>query len=425
MKLMVIGGGGREHAIIKKLKENPAVEVIYCLPGNGGIAADAVCVSEIGAKDIPAQVEFARAHGIDYAIVAPDDPLALGAVDALSEAGIPCFGPDKKTAVIEASKAFSKDLMKKYGIPTAKYELFTEVEAACAYIEAQGAPIVVKADGLALGKGVVVAQTVEEAKAAVRSMIEDKAFGQSGARVVIEEFMEGPEVSVLSFTDGETVIPMVSSMDHKCALDGDKGPNTGGMGTIAPNPYYTKEIAETCMETIFLPTIRAMKAEGRPFKGCLYFGLMLTKNGPKVVEYNCRFGDPETQVVLPLLSSDLLSVMQATTNGTLKDAAVEFSGDSACCVVLASEGYPKKYESGFAITMSEEAAAHTYVAGAKKDGDALLTAGGRVLGVTAVAPTLERAVQEAYRLAGEVEFANKYCRSDIGRKALAAQKERE
>ena len=303
MKLMVIGGGGREHAIIKKLKENPAVEEIYCLPGNGGIAADAVCVPEIGAKDIPAQVKFAKAHRIDYAVVAPDDPLALGAVDALTEAGIPCFGPDKKAAVIEASKAFSKDLMKKYGIPTAKYELFTDADAACAYIDAQGAPIVVKADGLALGKGVVVAQTVEEAKAAVRSMIEDKAFGQSGARVVIEEFMEGPEVSVLSFTDGETVVPMVSSMDHKCALDGDKGPNTGGMGTIAPNPCYTEKIADECKQTIFLPTIRAMKAEGRPFKGCLYFGLMLTKDGPKVVEYNCRFGDPETQVVLPLLKS--------------------------------------------------------------------------------------------------------------------------
>ena len=407
MKLMVIGGGGRELAIIKKLKENPAVEEIYCLPGNGGIAADAVCVPEIGAKDIPAQVEFAKAHRIDYAVVAPDDPLALGAVDALTEAGIPCFGPDKKAAIIEASKAFSKDLMKKYGIPTAKYELFTDADAACAYIEAQGAPIVVKADGLALGKGVIVAQTVEEAKAAVRSMI------------------EGPEVSVLSFTDGETVVPMVSSMDHKCALDGDKGPNTGGMGTIAPNPYYTEKIADECMETIFLPTIRAMKAEGRPFKGCLYFGLMLTKDGPKVVEYNCRFGDPETQVVLPLLKSDLLTVMQATTNGTLKDVPVEFSTDSACCVVLASNGYPKKYESGFPITMSEEAAAHTYVAGAKKDGDRLLTAGGRVLGVTAVAPTLEEAVKEAYRLSSEVDFANKYCRSDIGRRALAAQKERE
>ena len=255
-------------------------------------------------------------------------------------------------------------------------------------------------------------------------MIEDKAFGQSGARVVIEEFMEGPEVSVLSFTDGETVVPMVSSMDHKCALDGDKGPNTGGMGTIAPNPCYTEKIADECMQTIFLPTIRAMKAEGRPFKGCLYFGLMLTKDGPKVVEYNCRFGDPETQVVLPLLKSDLLTVMQATTSGTLKDVPVEFSTDSACCVVLASNGYPKKYESGFPITMSEEAAAHTYVAGAKKDGDRLLTAGGRVLGVTAVAPTLEKAVKEAYRLSSEVDFANKYCRSDIGRRALAAQKER-
>ena len=413
MKLMVIGGGGREHAIIKKLKENPAVEKIYCLPGNGGIAADAVCVSEIGAKDIPAQVEFAKVHGIDYAVVAPDDPLALGAVDALSEAGIPCFGPDKKAAVIEASKAFAKDLMQKYNIPTAKYRVFTDAPSACAYIDA------------ALGKGVVVAQTVEEAKAAVRAMIEDKTFGQSGARVVIEEYMEGPEVSVLSFTDGETLVPMVSSMDHKRALDGDKGPNTGGMGAVAPNAYYTKEIAAECMENIFLPTIRAMRAEGRPFRGCLYFGLMLTKSGPKVVEYNCRFGDPETQAVLPLLKSDLLTVMQATTNGTLTDVSVEFSTDSACCVVLASEGYPQKYESGFPITMSEEAAAHCYVAGAKKDSDTLLTAGGRVLGVTAVAPTLRAAVEDAYHLAEGVAFANKYCRGDIGSAALAAREERE
>ena len=424
MKLMVIGGGGREHAIIKKLKENPAVEKIYCLPGNGGIAADAVCVSEIGAKDIPAQVEFAKAHGIDYAVVAPDDPLALGAVDALSAAGIPCFGPDKKAAVIEASKAFAKDLMQKYIIPTAIYRVFTDAPSACAYIDAEGAPIVVKADGLALGKGVVVAQTVEEAKAAVRAMIEDKTFGQSGARVVIEEYMEGPEVSVLSFTDGETLVPMVSSMDHKRALDGDKGPNTGGMGAVAPNAYYTKEIAAECMENIFLPTIRAMRAEGRPFRGCLYFGLMLTKSGPKVVEYNCRFGDPETQAVLPLLKSDLLTVMQATTNGTLADVSVEFSTDSACCVVLASEGYPQKYESGFPITMSEEAAAHCYVAGAKKDSDTLLTAGGRVLGVTAVAPTLRAAVEDAYHLAEGVDFANKYCRGDIGSAALAAREER-
>lgn len=423
MKLMVIGGGGREHAIIKKLKEDPRAEIIYCLPGNGGIAADAVCVPEIGAKDIPAQVEFAVKHGIDYAVVAPDDPLALGAVDALNAAGIPCFGPDAKAAVIEASKAFSKELMKKYAIPTAAYEIFTDVESACAYIDAQGAPIVVKADGLALGKGVVVAQTCEEAKEAVRAMIEDHAFGASGARVVIEEYMEGPEVSVLSFTDGETVVPMVSSMDHKRAMDGDKGPNTGGMGTVAPNPFYTPEIAAQCMETIFLPTIRAMKAEGRPFRGCLYFGLMLTKDGPKVVEYNCRFGDPETQVVLPLLESRLLEIMEATTNGTLRDVEVKFSHRAACCVVLASEGYPVKYESGFPISMTEEAAAHAYVAGAKRKDDRLLTAGGRVMGVTAVADTLAGAVDEAYRLAGGVRFDNKYCRSDIGHRALAAQKE--
>ena len=423
MKLMVIGGGGREHAIIKKLKEDPRAEIIYCLPGNGGIAADAVCVPEIGAKDIPAQVEFAVKHGIDYAVVAPDDPLALSAVDALREAGIPCFGPDAKAAVIEASKAFSKELMKKYAIPTAAYEIFTDVESACAYIDAQGAPIVVKADGLALGKGVVVAQTCEEAKEAVRAMIEGQAFGASGARVVIEEYMEGPEVSVLSFTDGETVVPMVSSMDHKRAMDGDKGPNTGGMGTVAPNPFYTPEIAAQCMETIFLPTIRAMKAEGRPFRGCLYFGLMLTKDGPKVVEYNCRFGDPETQVVLPLLEGSLLEIMEATTNGTLRDVEVKFLHRAACCVVLASEGYPVKYESGFPISMTEEAAAHAYVAGAKRKDDRLLTAGGRVMGVTAVADTLAGAVDEAYRLAGGVRFDNKYCRWVIVRRAVAAQKE--
>ena len=425
MKIMVIGGGGREHAIVKKLKENPAVDTIYCLPGNGGIAADAVCVPEIGAKDIPAQVEFAKTHGVEYAVVAPDDPLALGAVDALSAAGVPCFGPSAKAAEIESSKVFAKELMKKYGIPTAQYAVFSDMAEALAYLDGHDAPIVVKADGLALGKGVTVAQTREEAKAAVRAMMEDRVFGASGSRVVIEECLTGPEVSVLCFTDGETVAPMVSSMDHKRAGDGDRGPNTGGMGAVAPNPYYTPEIARTCMETIFLPTVRAMRAEGRTFRGCLYFGLMLTKDGPKVVEYNCRFGDPETQVVLPLLKSDLLTVMQATTNGTLKDVPVEFSTDSACCVVLASNGYPKKYESGFPITMSEEAAAHTYVAGAKKDGDRLLTAGGRVLGVTAVAPTLEEAVKEAYRLSSEVDFANKYCRSDIGRRALAAQKERE
>ena len=432
MKLMVIGGGGREHAIIKKLKENPAVEEIYCLPGNGGIAADAVCVPEIGAKDIPAQVEFAKAHRIDYAVVAPDDPLALGAVDALTEAGIPCFGPDKKAAIIEASKAFSKDLMKKYGIPTAKYELFTEAEAACAYIEAQGAPIVVKADGLALGKGVIVAQTVEEAKAAVRSMIEDKAFGQSGARVVIEEFLEWPEVSVLSFTDGETVVPMVSSMAHKCALDGDKGPNTGGMGTIAPNPYYTEKIADECMETIFLPTIRAMKAEGRPFKGCLYFGLMLTPDGPKVIEYNCRFGDPETQVVLPLLEGDLLHIMQACTDGTLAQQEVKFSDGAAACVILASGGDPAADEKGKPISglvdgqlPGEENVTVSHSGTAITEDGQLVTNGGRVLGVTATGPRLTNALSHAYEAAEKISFEKLHKRSDIGLRALKALAEKQ
>ncbi|MBE6939431.1 MAG: phosphoribosylamine--glycine ligase [Ruminococcaceae bacterium] len=420
MNLLVIGGGGREHAIIKALRKHHPDAQIYALPGNGGIAADAVCVPSIGAKDISAQVEFALAHQVDYAIVAPDDPLALGAVDALTAAGIPCFGPDAKAAVIESSKAFSKDLMKKYNIPTARYETFTELEKAHAYLDTCSIPVVVKADGLALGKGVIIAQTLEEAKEAVRSMMEDKIFGDSGNCVVIEEFLTGPEVSVLSFTDGKTVVPMVSSMDHKRVGSGDVGPNTGGMGTIAPNPYYTDEIAQICMDTIFRPTIDAMAQEGRPFRGCLYFGLMLTPDGPKVIEYNCRFGDPETQVVLPLLKSDLLQIMQATTNGTLAETPVEFSDDSACCVVLASNGYPLSYEKGYPITMSEAAAACTYVAGAvSKDGQ-LLTSGGRVLGVTATAATLPDAIREAYALAEQVHFDNKYCRDDIGKKALAA-----
>ena len=335
MKIMVIGGGGREHAIIKKLKENPQAEVIYALPGNGGIAADAICV-DIGAKDIPAIVRFAQEKKIDYAVVAPDDPLALGCVDALEAAGVPCFGPDKKAAVIEGSKVFSKNLMKKYGIPTAAYEVFDDPAAALSYLEKAAIPTVVKADGLALGKGVTVAMTREEAKQAVREIMEDRKFGDSGSRIVIEEYLEGPEVSVLSFTDGETVVPMVSSMDHKRALDGDQGPNTGGMGTVAPNPFYTEEVAKECMEKIFLPTICAMKAEGRPFRGCLYFGLMITKDGPKVIEYNCRFGDPETQVVLPLLQSDLMTVMQAVTEGRLRDCPVTFRKGAACCVVETS-----------------------------------------------------------------------------------------
>ena len=419
MKLMVIGGGGREHAIIRKLKENPAVEVIYALPGNAGMR-EAIPVPEIGAKDIPAQVAFARSHGVDYAVVAPDDPLALGAVDALTAAGIPCFGPDARAAVIESSKAFAKDLMRKYGIPTARYETFSDPESACAYLENCALPIVVKADGLALGKGVVIATTREAARAAVRSLMEDRVFGASGDRVVIEEFLTGPEVSVLCFTDGVTVKPMVSSMDHKRAGDGDTGPNTGGMGAVAPNPYYTPAIAETCRETIFLPTVRAMAAEGRPFRGCLYFGLMLTPDGPKVIEYNCRFGDPETQVVLPLLESDLLTVMQACTAGTLAETEVRFSPRSACCVVLASNGYPGKYETGFPLTVTPEAAAHTYIAGARERDGVLVTAGGRVAGVTATADTLPQAVREAYRLAEGVRFANRYCRNDIGAKALEA-----
>ena len=420
MNLLVIGGGGREHAIVKKLKENPAVETIYCAPGNGGIAADAVCVPEIGAKDISAQVDFAKTHSIDFAVVAPDDPLVLGAVDALEAAGIPCFGPEAKAAIIEGSKVFSKDLMKKYGIPTAEYQVFTDAAAAMDYVKSCALPVVVKADGLALGKGVLIAETREDAVAAVESIMLDRAFGDSGNQVVIEEFLTGPEVSVLAFTDGKTVVPMVSSMDHKRAHDHDEGLNTGGMGTVAPNPYYTPAIAERCMKEIFLPTIAAMNSEDRTFRGCLYFGLMLTPDGPKVIEYNCRFGDPETQVVLPLLESDLLTIMQATTNGTLADTEVRFSDKYACCVITASAGYPVSYKKGFEITMTPEAAAHTYVAGAKLEDGKLLTSGGRVTGTTAVAGSLADAIREAYRLADGVQFENAYRRSDIGQRALQA-----
>ncbi len=424
MKIMVVGGGGREHAIIKSLKKNSSVEKIFALPGNGGIAADAVCVN-IGAKDIPNIVKFAAENQIDYAVVAQDDPLALGAVDELNKIGIPCFGPTKGAAAIESSKVFSKNLMKKYGIPTAKYEVFTNAASALSYLETAPIPTVVKADGLALGKGVTVAMTREEAMNAVHAAMEDKVFGDSGNSIVIEEYLEGPEVSVLSFTDGNVVVPMISSMDHKRALDDDKGPNTGGMGTIAPNPYYTDEIADICMKEIFLPTIKAMNAEGRIFKGCLYFGLMITKDGPKVIEYNCRFGDPETQVVLPLLESDLLTVMQATTNGTLSETEVRFADKSACCVIIASKGYPVKYESGFPITLPEsEPDRDIFVAGAKLDGDTLKSSGGRVLGVTAVSDTLKDAVTSAYEYAGKVVFENGYCRSDIGRRGLLAVKEK-
>lgn len=420
MKLLVVGGGGREHAIIKKLKENRSITEIYALPGNGGIAKDAICVN-VGAKDIDGIVNFAVENKIDYAVVAPDDPLVLGAVDRLTAAGIPCFGPTKAAAAIEGSKVFSKDLMKKYNIPTAKYEVFDDPEKAIEYIETAPIPTVIKADGLALGKGVVIAQSREEAKDAIRSMMVDKKFGESGNHIVIEEFLTGPEVSVLSFTDGETVVPMISSQDHKRALDNDKGLNTGGMGTVAPNPYYTKDIEKICMETIFLPTIRAMKAEGRPFKGCLYFGLMLTENGPKVIEYNCRFGDPETQVVLPLLESDLLTVMMAVTDGKLDNTEVRFSGKNACCVIMASSGYPEKYESGFEITMPDDD--QIYVAGAKIENGKLITSGGRVLGVTAVEDTLEKAIGSAYKKVEKISFKNEYYRKDIGQRALLAAKE--
>lgn len=419
MKILVVGGGGREHAIIKKLKENPQVTEIFALPGNGGIAADAVCVN-IGAKDIPQIVEFAVSHGVDYAVVAPDDPLVLGAVDALEEKGIPCFGPRANAAIIEGSKVFAKDLMKKYHIPTAQYEVFTDMESALRYLDTAPVPTVIKADGLALGKGVIIAQTRQEAKEAVQSMMQDKVFGKSGDQIVIEEFLTGAEVSVLSFTDGETVVPMISSMDHKRAGDGDTGLNTGGMGTVAPNPYYTAEVAQRCMEEIFLPTIRAMKAEGRTFRGCLYFGLMLTPNGPKVIEYNCRFGDPETQVVLPLLESDLLTIMQATTNGTLAQTEVKFRDDYACCVILASKGYPTAYEKGYPISIPGEIASHVYVAGAAQKDGQLVTSGGRVLGVTAVADSLKEAIREAYAMAETIRFDNCYYRHDIGARALEA-----
>jgi len=422
MKIIVVGGGGREHAIIKKLKENKSITEIYALPGNGGMANDATCVP-IGAKEIDKIVEFAKNNAIDYAVVAPDDPLVLGAVDALEAIGIPCFGPRANAAIIEGSKVFSKNLMKKYGIPTAGYEVFENASDALEYIKTAPIPTVIKADGLALGKGVIIAITRQEAEDAIRFIMEDKAFGASGNRIVVEEFLEGPEVSVLSFTDGETVIPMISSMDHKRAGDGDTGLNTGGMGVIAPNPYYTKEIADVCMEKIFLPTIRAMKEEGRVFKGCLYFGLMITKDGPKVIEYNCRFGDPETQVVLPLLKSDLLTIMKAITDGKLAETEVEFYDKSACCVVMASEGYPQKYQTGYEITLPEKCDGEIYVAGAKLDGEKLLTAGGRVLGAVAIADTLSGAIEKAYSIVPNIKFENAYYRHDIGKRALMAKEE--
>ena len=419
MRILVVGGGGREHSIVKKLKENKEASEIFVLPGNGGIADDAICV-DIGASDIEKITEFAIQNKIDYAVVAPDDPLVLGCVDALEAAGIPCFGPCKSAAIIEGSKVFAKNLMKKYGIPTAAYETFSDIKKALEYIENAPVPTVVKADGLALGKGVIIAETREDARAAVISIMKDKKFGESGNEIVIEEFLQGPEVSVLSFTDGKSVVPMVSSMDHKRIGEGDTGLNTGGMGTVAPNPFYTEQVAKECMEKIFLPTIKAMNAEGRTFKGCLYFGLMLTKTGPKVIEYNCRFGDPETQVVLPLLESDLLTIMKAVTDGNLENIDIRFSDRSACCVIMAADGYPVKYEKGKEIFIPSEIKDKVYVAGAKKENGRLLTNGGRVLGVTAVADDLRTAIEHAYKLAETINFDGAYYRRDIGKKALKA-----
>ncbi len=419
MKILVVGGGGREHAIIKKLKENKEVNTVFALPGNGGIAKDATCVP-IGACEIEKIVEFAKNENIDYAVVAPDDPLVLGLVDALEEVNIPCFGPNKNAAIIEGSKVFSKNLMKKYNIPTASYEVFSDMEKALEFLDTAPIPTVIKADGLALGKGVTIAFTREEAKKAVKEAMEDKKFGKSGDNIVIEEFLEGPEVSVLAFTDGTCVKPMVSSMDHKRSGDNDTGLNTGGMGTVAPNPYYTDEIAKICMDTIFMPTINAMNKEGRTFKGCLYFGLMLTKNGPKVIEYNCRFGDPETQVVLPLLESDLLTAMMATTNGTLKDTEIKIKKGNACCVIMASDGYPVSYKKGFEITIPESINDSVYVAGAALKEGKLLTSGGRVLGVTSIDDTLEGAIKKSYEKVKTISFENAYYRNDIGQRALKA-----
>ena len=427
MKLMVIGSGGREHAVIRSLLKNPRVTGLHALPGNGGIAAEpgAECLP-IAATDIEGAVRHAVDFGADFAVVTPDDPLCLGMADALEAAGVRCFGPSKAAARIEGSKVFAKALMRKYGIPTAAYEVFDDCDAALAYVERAPLPIVVKADGLALGKGVTVALTRAEARQAVEAAMRGRVFGESGARLVMEEYLEGPEISVLAFTDGATLVPMLASMDHKRACDGDEGPNTGGMGAICPNPYYTEAVAKECMERIFLPTIRAMAAEGCPFRGCLYFGLMLTRDGPKVIEYNCRFGDPETQVVLPLLETDLLDIMEACAEGRLAELDIRWSEKSACCVVLASGGYPKAYKKGFEISGLAEngqladGEAEAFHAGTRREGGRYYTNGGRVLGVTATGMTLAEAVERAYAAADGIGFEGLHRRGDIGARALAA-----
>ena len=417
MNVMVVGGGGREHAIIKKIKENKNIKKIYALPGNGGISEYAVCI-DIDAKNIDQIAKFAQNNNIDYAIISPDDPLVLGAVDKLENIGIPCFGPNSKAAIIEGSKVFSKEFMKKYNIPTAKYEVFENNQLALDYLKYSNYPIVIKADGLALGKGVFIAKNYLEASEAIRLIMQEKIFKESGNKIVVEEYLCGYEVSILSFTDGKTIIPMISSMDHKKAKDEDQGLNTGGMGAIAPNPYYTEEIAKICMEKIFRPTINGMNAEGRKFKGCLYFGLIITKDGPKVIEYNCRFGDPEAQTILPLLKSDLFSIMKATTEEKLSQIKINFESKNSCCVVLSSEGYPQKYETGFEIKIPKDIKKYINISGAKLEDKSLITSGGRVLCITEVADTLELAIKGVYEKVEKISFKNKYYRKDIGKRAL-------
>lgn len=425
MKVLVVGGGGREHALIRKIKESNKVTAVACCPGNGGISYDAECYP-VSATDIDGVVKLAKEIKADFVVVAPDDPLVAGMVDALNAEGFPTFGPKSNAAIIEGSKVFSKNLMLKYNIPTAEYKVFDNADDAIAYVKEKNEfPTVVKADGLALGKGVIIPESFEEAEAGIKEIMQDKIFGESGNNIVVEEFLTGPEVSVLAFTDGKCVKPMVSSMDHKRALDGDKGLNTGGMGTVSPNPYYTDAVAAECMERIFIPTIEAMNAEGRTFKGCLYFGLMITPKGPKVIEYNCRFGDPETQVVLPRLKTDIMDIFEAINNETLSDLNIEWSDDAAACVVIASGGYPKSYPKGLEITGLENGQHEgviVYHAGTALDENKLVTSGGRVLGITAMGADLKDALDKAYKAVDEIDFENKHFRKDIGQRALNAGK---
>lgn len=425
MKVLVVGGGGREHALIRKIKESSKVDEIFCTPGNGGISYDAKCF-DVSATDIDGVVDLAKKLSVDLVVVAPDDPLVAGMVDALNDAGFKTFGPRSNAAIIEGSKVFSKELMQKYNIPTAEYKVFDNANDAIEYIKEKNEfPTVIKADGLALGKGVIIPENLDDAVAGVKEIMEDKIFGASGNNIVVEEFLTGPEVSVLAFTDGKCVKPMVSSMDHKRALDGDKGLNTGGMGTVSPNPYYTEEVAAECMDKIFMPTINAMNQEGRTFKGCLYFGLMITPKGPKVIEYNCRFGDPETQVVLPRLKTDIIDIFEAINNETLSELDIEWSEKACACVIMASGGYPKSYKKGVEITgltSGQLDGVTVYHAGTKIENDKLVTSGGRVLGVTALGDSLADALKKSYEAVENIHFDNAHYRKDIGKRALEANK---